>query len=112
VLFRSLHDVSGLRTRAIADQLEQALLMAIVSVVMLALLYFLVELLVFRRLARMTQAIQRASIRLAGGDYDISGTLDATTSDEIGRFEGFLSRFLATIASTLRELEARQRRAR
>jgi hypothetical protein len=106
------HDVSGLRARAIADQLEQALLQAAVALVVLALLFLLVERLVFRRLARMTTAIQRISVRLAGGDYDVSGTLQTSGTDEIARFESFLSRFLSTIASTLRELEARQRRAR
>jgi hypothetical protein len=105
-----LHDVTALHDRAESEQTNVVLLMAAVAVIVLALLYALVELLVFRRLSRMTQAIQRVSLRLAGGDYDVGSTLDATSADEIGRFERFLAGFLSTIGSTLRELEARQRR--
>jgi Double sensory domain of two-component sensor kinase len=105
-----LHDVTALRQRALSEQTGVVVLMGAVAVVVLALLYFLVEVLVFRRLARMTQAMQRLSIRLAGGDYEVGETIRPASSDEIGRFEGFLGSFLSAIGSTLRELEKRQRR--
>src|SRR6266540_486957 len=79
-------------------------------VTVLGLLFVLVEVLVFRRLGRMTTAMENVSVRLAGGDYDIGGTIQPTGSDQTGRFEGFLGNFLSTIGSTLRELEKRQRR--
>ncbi|HEX9242009.1 MAG TPA: HAMP domain-containing protein, partial [Anaeromyxobacter sp.] len=59
---------------------------------------------------RMTSAMEDVSIRFAGGDYDVGATIRTTRSDEIGRFEGFLGNFLATIGSTLREIEKRRRR--
>lgn len=105
-----LHDVTALHDRLVSEQLKGALLIGAVAVVVLALLYVLFEVLVFRRLSRMTHAMQRVSLRLAGGDYDVGGTLEASAPDEIGKFERFLASFLSTIGSTLKELEKRQRR--
>ena len=105
-----LHDVTALHDRLVSEQTNVALLIGAVAVVVLALLYVLVEVLVFRRLSRMTQAMQRVSVRLAGGDYDVGATLQPSAPDEIGRFERFLASFLSTIGSTLRELERRQRK--
>ncbi|HEX9398860.1 MAG TPA: cache domain-containing protein [Anaeromyxobacter sp.] len=105
-----LHDVTALRDRNASEQLRVVLLIGAVVVTVLGLLFVLFEVLVFRRLGRMTTAMENVSVRLAGGDYDIGGTIHPTASDEIGRFEGFLGNFLSTIGSTLRELEKRQRR--
>lgn len=105
-----LHDVTALHDRLVSEQVNVVLLIGAVAVVVLALLYVLFEVLVFRRLSRMTRAMQRVSVRLAGGDYDVGGTLEPSTPDEIGKFERFLASFLSTIGSTLRELEKRQRR--
>lgn len=106
-----LHDVTALRDRSSQEQTRVVLLMGAVAIVVLALLFVLVEVLVFRRLVRMTTAMQSVSTRLAGGAYDVAGAIQPTSSDEIGRFERFLGSFLATIGSTLRELEKRQRRS-
>ncbi len=106
-----LHDVTALRERAASEQLGVVLLIGLIAIVVLGLLFLMFEVLVFRRLARMTKAMEDASVRLAGGDYDVGATIHATTSDEIGRFETFLGNFLSAIGSTLRELEKRQRRS-
>jgi hypothetical protein len=106
-----LHDVTALRERASSEQLRVVLLIGAVAVVVLGLLFVLFEALVFRRLGKMTSAMEDLSIRLAGGDYDIGGKIQASKPDEIGRFEGFLGNFLSMIGSTLRELEKRQRRS-
>jgi methyl-accepting chemotaxis protein len=106
-----LHDVTALRDRNASEQLRVVLLIGAVAVAVLALLFALFETLVFRRLVKMTRAIEDVSVRLAGGDYDVGNTVHQTSSDEIGRFEGFLGSFLATIGSTLREFEKRQRRS-
>jgi len=105
-----LRDVTALRERAASEQWGVVLLIGAVAIAVLAVLFVIFELLVFRRLSRMTAAMEDVSIRLAGGDYDVGATIHAATSDEIGRFETFLGNFLATIGSTLRELEKRQRR--
>jgi hypothetical protein len=104
-----LHDVTALRDRELSQQARFVLVMVAVMVVVLALLYVLFELLVFRRIATMTKAMQRLSVRLAGGDYDVGGSIHPTSQDEIGKFEAFLGGFLSTIGSTLRELEKKRR---
>jgi HAMP domain-containing protein len=106
-----LRDVTALRDRMLASQRGSALAVALVAVAMLALLLVMFELLVFRRLVKMTEAMQDVSTRLAGGDYEVGGTVQCSASDEIGRFESFLGSFLTTIGATLRELEKRRRRA-
>ncbi len=106
-----LHDVTALREHAASGQLRAVLLIAAIAIGVLGLLFVMFEVLVFRRLARMTKAMEDASVRLAGGDYDVGATIQAATSDEIGRFETFLGNFLSAIGSTLRELEKRQRRS-
>jgi Double sensory domain of two-component sensor kinase len=105
-----LHDATALRDRALSEQRNVAVLIGVVAVLVLGSLYVLIEVLVFRRLSRTTHAMQRLSVRLAGGDYDVGGTIHPTATDEIGKFEAFLGSFLTTIGSTLRELEKRQRR--
>ena len=69
----------------------------------------LVELLVLRRLQAMSKAMEDASMRLAGGDYDVVTPAPAF-NDEIGKFETFLGSFLGTIGATLREMEKRRSR--
>ena len=83
--------------------------MAAVALAMLVLLLVMFEALVFRRLLRMTTAMEDVATRLAGGDYQVGATIQPSAQDEIGRFEGFLGRFLAAIGMTLRELEKRRR---
>jgi hypothetical protein len=104
-----LHDVTALRARALGEQNQVVLLIGALAVLVLGLLFVLFELLVFRRIARMTAAVEDVSMRLAGGDYDIGESIRPESEDEIGRFEGFLATFLKTIGATLRELEKRQR---
>lgn len=106
-----LHDVTALRDRMMAGQKGSALVVALVALGMLALLLVMFELLVFRRLVKMTAAMQDVSTRLAGGDYEVGNTVPTGAADEIGRFESFLGSFLTTIGATLRELEKRRRRA-
>jgi hypothetical protein len=106
-----LHEVTALRDRARSEQIRVVVMIGVVAVVVLGLLYVLFEWLVFRRLNRMTAAMENVSTRLAGGDYDVGGTVRPAASDEIGRFEGFLGSFLTMIGATLRDLEKRGRRS-
>jgi hypothetical protein len=105
-----LHDVTALRDRASSEAMRVVLLIGTVAVLVVGLLLILFEVLVFRRIARMTSAMEDVSLRLAGGDYDVGSSIQPKLADEIGRFEQFLGSFLRTIGSTLRELEKRQRR--
>jgi histidine kinase family protein len=106
-----LHDVTALRDRARSEQVRVVVMIGMVALVVLGLLYVLFERLVFRRLDRMTSAMENVSTRLAGGDYNVGGTVRPAGTDEIGRFEGFLGSFLTTIGATLRDLEKRGRRS-
>lgn len=104
-----VHDVSALRSRVRGEQIRVIVLIALLALVVLGLLILAFELLVFRRLMRMTRAMEDVSTRLAGGDYEIGDGIRPTADDEIGRFEAFLGSFLATIGATLRQLEKRRR---
>jgi hypothetical protein len=106
-----LHEVTALRERAASEQIRVVFLIFIVAIVVLTLLFVLFQVLVFRRLARMTSSMEEVSVRLAGGDYDVGNTIQPTASDEIGRFEAFLGKFLTMVGSTFAELEKRQRRS-
>lgn len=104
-----VHDVSALREKLREEQLRVIVLIGLLALAVFGVLLFALERLVFRRLGHMTRAMEDASTRLAGGDYGIGGTISAPEQDEIGRFESFLASFLATIGTTLRQLEKRRR---
>jgi HAMP domain-containing protein len=104
-----LHDENALRSRVKGEQLRDMVLIGLLALALLGVLLAAFEVLVFRRLVRMTRAMEDVSTRLAGGDYEIGGTVAPTARDEIGRFEAFLGSFLATIGATLRQLEQRRR---
>jgi hypothetical protein len=103
------HDVNALRARVKGEQVRVILFVGILALMVLGLLLAMFEVLVFRRLQRMTRAMEDVSTRLAGGDYEVGGTVRPAAPDEIGRFEAFLASFLATIGATLRQLEKRRR---
>jgi HAMP domain-containing protein len=105
-----LHDVSAVRERARSDRNREMLLTSLAALAVLAVIIGLVEWLVLRRLAGMSKAMEDASMRLAGGDYDVAANIPPGADDEIGHFERFLSGFLATIGTTMREMEKRRGR--
>jgi methyl-accepting chemotaxis protein len=61
---------------------------------------------VFRRLNKMTAAIEDLSVRVAGGDFDAHFEPDGT-DDEIGEFEKFFARFMDLISATVKSLSNR-----
>jgi len=105
-----LHDVSQVRDRALGDRNRDILLTCLAALVVLGLIVGLLELLVFRRLQGMTRAMEDASVRIAGGDYDVAADVPPAGQDELGQFEQFLGKFLGTIGATLREMEKRRSR--
>lgn len=106
-----LRDVTALRDRLRGDQIRGVLLMGGVAILVLGLIFVLVEWLVFRRINRLKAAMEGASVRLAGGDYDVAATLHPEADDELGRFERFLAGFLGMVGTTLKDVEQRARRA-
>jgi methyl-accepting chemotaxis protein len=51
----------------------------------------------------MMAHMKEASVRLAGGDFDIEVPLSGS-SDEIGAFEHFFADFLGTVSNTIKQL--------
>jgi len=106
-----LHDVSAVRERARGDRNRDILAACLAALVVLALIVVILEWLVFRRLKAMGRAMEDASLRVAGGDYDVAPAAgSAGPGDEIGQLERFLGKFLGTMGTTLRELEKRRNR--
>jgi hypothetical protein len=105
-----LRDVSAVRDAARSERNREILLAIVSALAVLGLIVVLVEVLVLRRLKAMSRAMEDASMRLAGGDYDVAASISPAGKDEIGEFEGFLGSFLGTIGATMRELEKRRTR--
>jgi len=102
-------DISALHASMQAGILRALGFVALLALLASALIYLLVDRLIFRRLRGMMSNMERLSACLAGGDYDVAAGLKPTRRDEIGAFESFFSDFLRLIGSTLRGLAARQR---
>ncbi|RJQ51622.1 MAG: hypothetical protein C4521_12045 [Actinobacteria bacterium] len=101
-----IYSVADISTQANTDR---ASLMRVLGVILIGLaaatliIGFLLDTLVFKRLARTTSTIREASLRLAGGNFSTEFEPDGT-SDEIGTFEKFFADFLHLLSSVLRSL--------
>jgi hypothetical protein len=72
-------------------------------------LLVLLNRLVFARLGRMMTHLEEASVRVAGGDFDVPApSYGSGPPDEIGRFEEFFERFLSVVADALSRLSKRR----
>jgi hypothetical protein len=93
-----LHDVSALR--AGADEVKGRVLLVVVLLAagLAALVVFLLEALVFDRLAHLERVLEALPERLARGD-DPAGDLESSGDDEIGRFEAFFRRGIEAVGS-------------
>lgn len=94
-----------------ADQSATALartLLAVGLTLLVAVLTMgaLIDILVLRRLKRMTEHMENISMRLAGGDFEAVFEPDGAT-DEIGSFEKFFADFISLVSATLRQLANR-----
>jgi HAMP domain-containing protein len=91
-----------------ADSARSAMIrtLIVISITLAAatiLIGMMIDIWVFRRLNRMTLAIEDLSVRVAGGDFNAHFEPDGTT-DEIGEFESFFARFMDLISATLKAL--------
>ena len=102
-------DISALHASMQSGILRALGFVALLTLVASALVYLLVDRLIFRRLKGMMSNMEKLSVCLAGGDYDVGAGLKPTRQDEIGAFEAFFGDFLRLIGATLRGLAARQR---
>jgi hypothetical protein len=102
------HDVTALENGMRGSLLLALALLVGLALLASALVYLLVERLIFGRLRRMMGAMEDLSLRLAGGDYGVGRAVVPTSDDELGRFEKFFGEFLRLVANTLRSLADRK----
>jgi HAMP domain-containing protein len=98
-----VHDITAMHASMMHARGAVFAVLAGSSALLALWLLFLVQRLVFARLARMTATMEDLSARLAGGDYDIVAPPPGPP-DELGRFEDFFGRFLSVVAGLLKEL--------
>jgi Double sensory domain of two-component sensor kinase len=103
------HDISALHAGMQAGILRALGFVALLTLVASALVYLLVDRLIFRRLKMMMSTMEDASECLAGGDYDVGKGLKPARQDEIGDFETFFGKFLRLIGTRLRGLTEQKR---
>ncbi|MFA5844840.1 MAG: hypothetical protein WC971_08450 [Coriobacteriia bacterium] len=99
-LVYSIEDISA---QADADKgsLYRTFFMIITTLLIAtAVIGYMLDALVFKRLNHMIMSMEDLSIRVAGGDFGAHFETDGTT-DEIGRFQQFFAKFLDLMSSTL-----------
>lgn len=105
VVRRDITALHGDMERGVARALA---LVAVLALLASALVYLLVDRLIFRRLKGVMGQMEEASLCLAGGDYDVGAGMRPGRRDEIGAFEAFFGDFLRHVGITLRGLAARR----
>jgi HAMP domain-containing protein len=101
----SIQDFSAQADAARASMIQTLLVIGITLLIATIAIGMMIDLWVFRRLARMTGAIEDISMRVAGGDFDAHFEPDGT-GDEIGKFEEFFARFMDLISATLKSMSS------
>lgn len=97
----AVEDISDQADAARGSVMRTLVVFAITLLVATLTIGALLDTLVFKRLSRMIISIEDLSVRVAGGDFDAQFVPDGT-SDEIGRFEQFFSRFMGLMSNTLK----------
>lgn len=98
-----IEDVTDAADAARASQVRTFSVIAFGLVLATALIAWLLNSLVFRRLNNMIMTMEDISVRVAGGDFGARYT-PTGSNDEIGKFEQFFARFMDLISSTLQSL--------
>jgi hypothetical protein len=92
-------DVTSLHAAVDDIRLRVVLLATLLAIALSAFVIFLLESLVFERLARMTRALEGLPERLARGEYGLVDEEGPRRADELGRFETFFEQALRQIGS-------------
>lgn len=101
----SIKDFSLQADAARTSLINTALVIGITLLVATMAIGMMIDVWVFRRLKRMTTAIEDLSMRVAGGDFDAHYQPEGP-QDEIGHFEDFFARFIDVISATLKSLSS------
>lgn len=99
----AIEDISEQADAANRTMMQTLIAVSITLIVATLTIGMLMDLLVLRRLARMTRHIQDISMRVAGGDFNAHFEPDGT-SDEIGSFEKFYADFIKLVSMTLKQV--------
>lgn len=99
----SIQDFSAQADAARTSMMQTLIVIGITLLAATLLIGMMIDIWVFRRLNRMTRAIEDLSMRVAGGDFDAHFVPDGT-NDEIGTFESFFARFMDLISATLKSM--------
>jgi methyl-accepting chemotaxis protein len=92
------HEISALLTGVDELRLQVVVLVVLLATALAALVIFLLEMLVFEPVARMTKKLKGLPERMARGDWKaVEGT--PRSDDELGRFEAFLDRAIDAVGS-------------
>jgi glutathione S-transferase len=97
-----LHDITPLLAGADEVGRRVVLLVVLLAAALAALVVFLLESLVFERIERMSRSLEGLPERLARGEYG-PPEVAPRRDDELGRFEAFLDRAVASIGSFVAE---------
>lgn len=98
-----IEDVSAQADGANRSMLSTLAVVGVTLLVSTLVIGMMMDLLVLRRLRRMTESMQDISMRVAGGDFSAEFVSDGT-NDEIGSFEKFFSDFIHVVSTTLKQL--------
>lgn len=99
----AIEDVSSTANAARSSMLRTFVVIGVTLVLATLFIGMLIDILIFRRLRRMTASMEDLSMRVVGGDFEAQFVPDGT-NDEIGQFEQFFSKFMNVISGTLKSL--------
>jgi hypothetical protein len=100
------HDISTLVAQLASTRTQMVFILIGVGIVLVAIVVIMLNSLVFARLDATISGIETVMVKVAGGDFDVSMP-DAKSSDEIGRFEGFIKDFVAAVSTTLKQMSGK-----
>ena len=101
-----LHDITALMGGVAELRLRVVILVVLLAAALAALVVFLLETLVFDRVARMSRTLEQLPDRLARGELEPTDPAPRE-DDELGRVEGFLDKAIAAVGSFVAEARRR-----
>ncbi len=102
-----IEDISSTANSLSGAQYRVLGVVGVMALALAVVLSLLLNSLVFSRLAAVMSHMEDASLRIAGGDFDVPAT-PTGAQDEIGKFERFYGEFITMIAGTLKQVGGRK----
>jgi HAMP domain-containing protein len=102
----AIEDLTPQADGARTSMLQTLMVVVITFLASAIVIALVVDAIVLRRLAHITQSMEDIGQRVAGGDFGAHFVPDGT-QDEIGRFEEFFSKLVNLVSATLQQLSER-----